>query len=147
MWIVRFLQISSAGLAKSKVYWQCGICRWISEALGATQETTLIPAFYGARKMADTLADIRRKIDALDARLIKLLSARAKLAQRVGTVKNGASAYRPEREAQVLRRVAELNRGPLTGDMLRRIYAEIMSACRALEGMLAVAYLGPEGTF
>ncbi|MEO8386480.1 MAG: chorismate mutase, partial [Betaproteobacteria bacterium] len=50
--------------------------------------------------MADTLTDIRRKIDALDIRLVKLLSARAKIAQQVGRIKNGSQVYRPEREAQ-----------------------------------------------
>jgi len=97
--------------------------------------------------MSDSLQDIRRKIDALDARLVKLLSARAKLAQRVGKIKNGALVYRPEREAQVLRQVQALNRGPLSDAMLQRVYAEIMSACRALEDMMSVGYLGPQGTF
>lgn len=97
--------------------------------------------------MTDTLLDIRRKIDALDVRLVKLLSTRAKLAQQVGKIKNGAVVYRPEREAQVLRRVSALNRGPMSAAALRRIYTEVMSACRALEDMLAVAYLGPQGTY
>lgn len=97
--------------------------------------------------MSDSLQDIRRKIDALDARLVKLISARAKIAQQVGKIKNGSLVYRPEREAQVLRRVSELNKGPMPGAALRRIYVEIMSACRALEDFLAVAYLGPQGTF
>jgi chorismate mutase/prephenate dehydratase len=97
--------------------------------------------------MSDSLQDIRRKIDALDARLVKLISARAKIAQQVGKIKNGSLVYRPEREAQVLRRISELNKGPMPGAGLRRIYAEIMSACRALEDYLAVAYLGPQGTF
>jgi chorismate mutase/prephenate dehydratase len=97
--------------------------------------------------MSDSLQDIRRKIDALDARLVKLISARAKIAQQVGKIKNGSPVYRPEREAQVLRRVSELNQGPMPGAGLRRIYVEIMSACRALEDFLAVAYLGPQGTF
>ena len=95
--------------------------------------------------MPDALQDIRRKIDALDARLVSLISGRAKLAQRVGEIKCGALVYRPEREAQVLRRVSELNSGPMPAAGLRRIYSEIMSACRALEDMLAVAYLGPQG--
>ena len=97
--------------------------------------------------MGDTLQDIRRKIDALDARLVKLISARAKIAQQVGRIKNGALVYRPEREAQVLRRVSELNTGPMPSAAVRRIYSEIMSACRALEDLLAVAYLGPQGTY
>ena len=81
------------------------------------------------------------------ARLVKLISARAKIAQQVGKIKNGALVYRPEREAQVLRRVSELNAGPMPSAALRRIYSEIMSACRALEDQLAVAYLGPQGTY
>jgi len=97
--------------------------------------------------MADTLASIRSKIDALDARLVKLLSARAKLAQQAWHAKGNVSAYKPEREAQVLRRVRELNGGPLSAEALTRLFTEIMSACRALEEQMAVAYLGPEGTF
>ena len=97
--------------------------------------------------MADTLNDIRRKIDALDQRLVQLLSARARLAQQAWRAKNGAAAYKPEREAQVLRRVRALNTGPLPGAALDRLFTEIMSACRALEDQLTVAYLGPEGTF
>ncbi len=97
--------------------------------------------------MPDHLQTIRRKIDALDARLVKLLAARARVAQQVGRLKNGSMVYRPDREAQVLQRVSALNPGPLPAASVRRIYGEIMSACRALEGKLAVAYLGPQGTF
>lgn len=96
--------------------------------------------------MAEPLAKLRAQIDALDDRLVKLLSARARLAQRIGRVKAG-SAYRPEREAQVLRRIIQANRSPLAGHALARIFTEIISACRALEDSMTVAYLGPEGTF
>jgi len=96
--------------------------------------------------MTDDLQRIRKNIDALDARLVKLLSVRARLAQRIGRLKEGA-AYRPEREAQVLRGVLANNRGPLTDAALARLFTEIMSACRALEDSLTVAYLGPQGTF
>ena len=97
--------------------------------------------------MNDKLKSLRLKIDALDARLVKLLSERARLAQRVGQVKQGAAAYRPEREAQILRRVAEMNPGPLPDRALQRLYTEIMSACRALEDSVTIAYLGPAGTY
>ncbi len=97
--------------------------------------------------MNDKLKKLRVKIDALDARLVTLLSQRARLAQQVGHVKQGAAVYRPEREAQVLRRVAGLNPGPLPDRALQRVYTEIMSACRALEDKMSVAYLGPEGTY
>jgi chorismate mutase / prephenate dehydratase len=97
--------------------------------------------------MTDKLKNLRERIDALDARLVKLVSARARLAQQVGQVKEGKAVYRPEREAQILRRVAELNTGPLPDRALQRVYTEIMSACRSLEDQMIVAYLGPEGTF
>lgn len=97
--------------------------------------------------MSDKLLDLRRRIDALDERLVKLLSARARLAQRVGTLKRGVAVYRPEREAQILRRITDLNEGPLPGRALQQIYTEIMSACRALEDQMSVAYLGPAGTY
>ena len=96
--------------------------------------------------MTDKLKTIRGRIDALDERLVKLLSARARLARRIGNVKRGF-VYRPEREAQILRHVARANRGPLSAGALQRLFTEIMSACRALEDQLTVAYLGPAGTF
>jgi chorismate mutase/prephenate dehydratase len=97
--------------------------------------------------MSEKLDSLREKIDEVDMRLLKLLSSRAKLVQRVGEVKEGAAVYRPEREAQILRRVAQLNAGPLPSNALQRIYTEIMSACRALEDSVTVAFLGPEGTY
>lgn len=39
------------------------------------------------------------------------------------------------------------NAGPLHGAGVQTIFSEIMSACRALEKRLCVAYLGPAGTF
>jgi chorismate mutase/prephenate dehydratase len=75
---------------------------------------------------------------------------------KLGEVQEGAGArradrevvyYRPEREAQVLRRIIERDRGPLDGATVAHVFREIMSACLALERPLQVAYLGPEGTF
>ena len=103
-----------------------------------------------------TLDDLRQQIDAIDCKIHEQLNQRAKLAQQVAEVKlrdtpeesNGeVSFYRPEREAQVLRRVKERNQGPLADDTVAHIFREIMSACLALEKPLSVAYLGPEGTF
>jgi chorismate mutase/prephenate dehydratase len=95
------------------------------------------------------LQPLREKIDAIDAQLIELLNQRARVAQDVGHVKaqTDAPVFRPEREAQVLLKVAERNPGPLLGTDLQAIFREVMSACRALEKRVTVAYLGPEGTF
>jgi chorismate mutase / prephenate dehydratase len=62
-------------------------------------------------------------------------------------VKGGAAVYRPEREAQVLARLQADNPGPLPGAAIAHLFTEIISACRALERDLHVAYLGPAGTF
>jgi chorismate mutase/prephenate dehydratase len=97
--------------------------------------------------MTDKLKDLREKIDSVDARLVKLISERARLVRQVADVKAGATVYRPEREAQILRRVAELNPGPLPDRALQRVYTEVVSACRSLEDEMTVAFLGPEGTF
>ena len=97
--------------------------------------------------MSKDLAKLRAQIDTADDRLLKLLNERARLARAVGKLKQGGTVYRPEREAQVLRRMLAKNPGPLGKEALARVYAEIISACRALEQPLAVSYLGPAGTF
>ena len=94
----------------------------------------------------EELAKLRDGIDAIDAQVLGLLSERARLAQRVGEIKHG-NIYRPEREAQVLRRIAAMNSGPLSEAAVRTIFREIMSACLALEQPLKIAYFGPAGTF
>lgn len=100
------------------------------------------------------LQALRVRIDALDEKILELISQRARCAQEVGRIKMASLAegeeaifYRPEREAQVLKRIMELNKGPLDNEEMARLFREIMSTCLALEQPLKVAYLGPEGTF
>ena len=113
--------------------------------------------------MADTrdLDQVRADIDAIDQQVQALISDRAKCAQRVADIKmaellvaqeRGDSVgevvyYRPEREAQVLKRIMDRNEGPLAPETVAHVFREIMSACLALEKPLQIAYLGPEGTF
>ncbi|VAW77161.1 Chorismate mutase I / Prephenate dehydratase [hydrothermal vent metagenome] len=98
-----------------------------------------------------TLEQLRERIDALDEQLQSLLNERADCAQQVAEAKRDGDAdtvfYRPEREAEVLRRVRERNQGPLSDDEIARLFREVMSACLALEQPMTIAYLGPEGTF
>jgi chorismate mutase/prephenate dehydratase len=100
---------------------------------------------------SSTLADLRARIDEIDAGIQALISERARCAQRIGALKglkSTAEYYRPEREAQVLRGVIERNQqGPLRNEEMVRLFRELMSACLAQEEPLKVAYLGPEGTF
>ena len=94
----------------------------------------------------DELQRLRESIDRVDERILEALNERARLARAVGSLKVG-QAYRPEREAQVLTRVKEINPGPLSGETVALLFREIMSACLALERPITVAYLGPRGTF
>ncbi len=103
---------------------------------------------------ASSLTNVRQQIDVVDEQLHQLIDRRARLAQQVGISKHAAGHtvdfYRPEREAQVLRRAQERNQrnhGPLRDAEITRLFREIMSACLAQEKPLKVAYLGPEGTY
>ena len=100
---------------------------------------------------SQALAQIRGRIGGIDARIHALLNERAGLARDVGISKNKEGRtvdfYRPEREAEVLRRALERNKGPLRDEEVLRLFREIMSACLAQQEPLKVAFLGPEGTF
>jgi chorismate mutase / prephenate dehydratase len=99
-----------------------------------------------AAAQAGELERLREAIDRVDDSILAALNERAKLARAIGTLKVG-QAYRPEREAQVLKRVKEKNPGPLSAETAALLFREIMSACLALERPITVAYLGPRGTF
>jgi len=97
------------------------------------------------------LQQIRERIDGLDAQIQQLIAERAATAQEVAQIKLTADPdahfFRPEREAEILRRVKQRNQGPLDDETVARLFREIMSACLALEQRLDIAFLGPEGTF
>ena len=97
------------------------------------------------------LGEMRRQIDAIDGEVLALLNRRAECAQKVAEIKQAQGEsenfYRPEREAEVLRRIVADNAGPLSDAAVLRFFREVMSACLALEKPLTVAFLGPAGTF
>jgi len=97
----------------------------------------------------EELGELRRQIDTLDHQLLQLLNARAKVAEAVGELKRreGTPFYRPDRVAQVIRKIENANTGPLLNAHVGAIWREIMSACLALETPQRVAVLGPQGTF
>ncbi|MGH7388818.1 MAG: prephenate dehydratase [Candidatus Rokuibacteriota bacterium] len=96
-----------------------------------------------------SLDDWRSRINDLDNQILSLLNQRAEAALEIGDLKRRQDqpAYAPEREAEILARLATRNGGPLSADALRAVWREILSACRALERPLAVGFLGPRATF
>ncbi|MGB2998092.1 MAG: chorismate mutase, partial [Phycisphaerae bacterium] len=65
-----------------------------------------------------SVEDLRKRIDEVDARLVALMNERARLAVEIGRLKREAgnqAAYAPEREREVLERIATAGKdGPLT---------------------------------
>ncbi|MFA7230461.1 MAG: prephenate dehydratase [Victivallaceae bacterium] len=95
------------------------------------------------------LDKLREKIEHLDRQIVSLINERYRYVQEVGKWKkdNALSIYVPEREKALLKKLSEFNEGPMTEDILRAIYREIMSGALKLEMPLKVTFLGPEGTF
>jgi len=89
----------------------------------------------GTTDVAAELARLRGEIDALDRRLVALLSERAELAREIGRLKAvaGESVADPAREREVLLRVSMANLGPIPQADLLALYRRLFEATRALE--------------
>ena len=82
------------------------------------------------------LRRLRRRIDALDRRIVRLLNERAELARAAGRLKttNGRRAIRdPQREREILLRVSMANDGPTPQADLLSIYRRLFAVARRLE--------------
>ena len=101
--------------------------------------------------MSKDIKKIRDNIDLLDSKILELLNERAQEAVNISKEKQKTkdldNFYNPEREAQVMRRIQDLNQGPLSDKSILKLFREIMSSCLSLESPLKVSYLGPEGTY
>lgn len=117
----------------------------------ASRPKKVVPSKGAQPSASPALSEVRARIDDIDLRIQQLIAERARWAHQVGKAKGKLAAavdyYRPEREAQVLRRVVDRNEGPLSDEVLVRLFREVMSACLAQQEPLKVGYLGPEGTF
>src|SRR5690606_20486843 len=125
-------------LCRSKRYSRSfRICRTLNANMDNSLQARLVP--------------LRERIDALDEQILELLNQRAIAAQDVGKIKQDfdvdGPVLKPEREAMVIRRLQALNKGPFTDQAVDAVWTQIISTCRGLESALAVAYLGPQGSF
>jgi chorismate mutase/prephenate dehydratase len=96
-----------------------------------------------------SLDDLRKSIDSIDDEILALLDKRATVVGDVARAKQAAQTptYDPERERQVLDRLASRAGGRFPREAIRAVYREVMSACLALQQPVKVAFLGPAGTF
>jgi chorismate mutase-like protein len=81
------------------------------------------------------LAELRKRLDAIDERLVALLSQRAQVIQEVADFKwrHHLPAYLPEREVAIIARLRAMNPGPLSDDALVRIYRILLEEMRNFE--------------
>jgi len=95
------------------------------------------------------LKTLRRQIDNLDKKIIRLLNQRANTTLNITNLKRkqGQGIYSPDREREVLKKITAVSKGLLSPKALEAIYREIMSCSLSLDKPLTVAYLGPEATF
>ena len=92
---------------------------------------------------------LRKKIDQIDGKIVGLLNDRASLAQRIGHNKrlNNEEIYVPDRENEILYRLSQLNRGPLSELAIHSVFREVIAACRSLESPLRIAFFGAAATY
>src|SRR6266496_847796 len=88
---------------------------------------------------------VRKEIQRLDRDLLKLISDRARAAQRLAKIRqgNGAALYDLAEEQEGLTELLAQNKGPLDEAAVRSIYREVLGASRSLVKPVRVAYLGP----
>ncbi|MBI4484022.1 MAG: chorismate mutase [Acidobacteria bacterium] len=86
-----------------------------------------------------SLEDWRMKIDQIDEQLVKLLNERSRCAIEIGKIKRAQNLalYSPEREHEILRRVKQVNGGPLDDEAIRRLFERIMDESRRVERLAA----------
>jgi 3-deoxy-7-phosphoheptulonate synthase/chorismate mutase len=79
--------------------------------------------------------ELRETVDEVDRELIRALNERARIVQEIMTLKaeSGAPVYDPKREEEILRRVVEMNTGPIYDSSMRDIFELILHRIRDME--------------
>jgi chorismate mutase len=85
--------------------------------------------------MAPGIPQLRESIDALDRKILELVSERLRLVMQVGEIKrsHGLDVYDAAREGEMLERVARAAAAPLSAAMAQRIFRCIIDESRGLE--------------
>src|SRR5262245_29224916 len=88
-----------------------------------------------------SLTELRRELDGIDGEILSAINRRAEVAQQIGLAKQSEKRciFDPRREAEVLDRLAADNGGPLSGESIRAIFREVISAARAIQTPTRVA--------
>lgn len=97
----------------------------------------------------DGAPSIRVQLDRLDRELVKMLNQRARLALKAAKEQAGGavSPGTPLEDADIIDRLAKLNKGPLPDRSIRAVFRELASGSLSLSRKLTVAFLGPLYTY
>ena len=93
------------------------------------------------RRPAPTLADLRREIDRVDAAMHALLIERGETIDQLIAVKKSeeiGSAFRPAREAEMMRRLVQRHHGSLPLDTVESIWRVIISTFTSVQAPFSV---------
>jgi chorismate mutase/prephenate dehydratase len=95
------------------------------------------------------LNSLRGKIDTIDDSILELLIERMNIVDEIGALKRNQNSviYHPDREKDIIDRLASKYTGKLTRNAIEAIYLEIFGVSRNLELPELIAFLGPEGSF
>jgi chorismate mutase / prephenate dehydratase len=99
--------------------------------------------------MLTSLDRLRRDLKETDGKIVKLLNERALLSRKIGRDKarKGLDVFDASQEAKLFAYLEEVNEGIMPGKYLKAIFREIISASRALQKPITVAFLGPHATY
>lgn len=81
------------------------------------------------------ITELRQRIDRIDEKIVKRLNERAEIVLAIKELKNQANLpiFDPQREQEILTKLALVNKGPLNNESLRDIYNKILSAMKHFE--------------
>ena len=85
--------------------------------------------------LQERVRELRERVDEVDSELIRALNERARIVQEIMALKaeSGAPVYDPKREEEIMRRVVEMNAGPIYDSSMRDIFELILHRIRDLE--------------
>ena len=93
---------------------------------------------------APSLADLRARLDQVDDAIHDLLMRRAEVVGEVARlVPRGKVAFRPGREAEIIRRLLARHAGALPRRVLPRLWRELFAATTAMQSSLVIAVCEP----
>jgi len=83
----------------------------------------------------ERIEELRERVDAVDRELVRILNERARIVQELSAYKleAGVPLFDPKREEAVLRRIADLNEGPIYDSSMRDIFELVMHRIRDIE--------------